>query len=196
MALKLKTIFLICAICALAVYGEDTTTSTTPKTTSSSSSSSTSSSSSSTTTTTTSTSTTTTTSTTEAPISTTTKAPPLPAPKVGEWNSTCIKLKFAAQLSFSYNTTDNTTKKSAYNFPTEIITVGDFECNFNETESIILQWVPSNETKVVNSAKFTFYKDEKSYRLGMIHIKLEPKSIFPDANNDSVQLIYANNKTF
>lgn len=105
-------------------------------------------------------------------------------------------MKFAAQLSFSYNTTDNTTKKSAYNFPTEIITVGDFECNFNETESIILQWVPSNETKVVNSAKFTFYKDEKSYRLGMIHIKLEPKSIFPDANNDSVQLIYANNKTF
>lgn len=136
-----------------------------------------------------------TTSTTEFPIPTTTATPPLPDPEIGQWNSSCIKLKFAAQLSFSYNTIDNKTKQTKYNLPAAKILENDDDCYlYNETENIVLNWMDA--TKEENSIKLSFYKNRSTVGLGHLLIKIQPKTIFTDANNDTVQLVYNSNSTF
>ena len=114
---------------------------------------------------------------------------------MGEWTASCIKLKFAAQLSFNYTTADNGTKKEIYNLPKEMIHSDDDCYEFNQTESISLKWLLNNETKDVNQITFKFNQLNNRFSLYQIIISICPDTIFEDANNDTIQLVY-HNSTF
>lgn len=98
-------------------------------------------------------------------------------------------------MSFSYNTVDNGTKHVKYNLPVEKIKSSDDCKTFSETQNISLEWADA-DTKEENSVAFSFYKNGSTSNLGHIHIKLVPRTMFPDANNDSIQMIYMHNSTF
>lgn len=130
------------------------------------------------------------------PATTSTTAKPLPNPEIGTWNSSCIKLQLAAQLSFEYNTIDNKTKQAKYNLPVKTIVESDDDCkNFTETQNIVLHWI-DDATKEENSFKLSFYKNGSTVGLGHLVIKIQPNTIFSDAKNDTVQLVYNSNSTF
>jgi len=81
--------------------------------------------------------------------------------------------------------------------PAKTILKGDDDCNakFNETENIVLHWIDA-ATKEENSLKLSFYKNGTNVGLGHLVVTIQPNTIFPDANNDTIQLVYNSNSTF
>ncbi|KAH8410245.1 hypothetical protein KR009_009854, partial [Drosophila setifemur] len=169
------------------------TTSEKPLTSSSSSTSTTSTTSTTSPKPTTTTSTTTTTeapktTTTPAPVPTTTHAPqPYPAPSVGTWNATCILLKMAAQLNFTYETKDGNLTHGLYNIPSNA-SIGDHVCDSDVYQTIQLSWGPNTS---VQSMLLQFNKKNGTV-LNSIQIHLSVLSEdFPDAKeNQTLQLLH------
>ncbi|KAH8305529.1 hypothetical protein KR018_003209, partial [Drosophila ironensis] len=174
---------------------KDTTTSTTAKPITSSSTSTTS----TTSTTTTSTTTTTTTApptttSTPAPSPAPTHAPPAPpAPSVGTWNGTCILLKMAAQMNFTYETKEGKQAHGLYNIPSNA-TVSEKLCHSPVSQSIGLTWGTNDS---VDSLVMQFDNINKTVSLASILITFSvPAKDFPDAKvNQSIQL-YHRSKDF
>ncbi|XP_030375501.1 lysosome-associated membrane glycoprotein 1-like [Scaptodrosophila lebanonensis] len=125
--------------------------------------------------------------TTPSPVPTTTPKPtPFPAPSVGTWNSSCIALKMAAQLNFTYETKENKLATGLYNIPSDA-KVEDFSCENKTIQSIELMWGP-DEAK--HSLTLTFEKVNGSSVLSTISIHLPLLSDnFPDAKENETILM-------
>uniref|UniRef100_A0A1L8EJ89 Lysosome-associated membrane glycoprotein 5 n=1 Tax=Haematobia irritans TaxID=7368 RepID=A0A1L8EJ89_HAEIR len=187
-----------------------TTESTSTSTTSTSSSTSTTSTTTTTTTTTTkpptppkpkTTTTTTTTSTTAAP--TTTKAPdtttaapvtttpspkPFPEPEVVTWNSSCIMVRMAVQLNFTYETKDNKVARGLYNIPKNAI-VDDQHCDMNTTQFLQINWGPATAQHIM-LMQFDNVKGVSNMTMIMFTLPLLSTD-FPDAKeNQTIQLVH------
>lgn len=103
--------------------------------------------------------------TTAAPVTTTTPAPAPPAdPEIVTWNSSCIMVRMAAQLNFSYETKDNINTYGLYNIPKNSV-VEDANCEHNTTQGLQINWGPKEAQHVMS---LQFLKNNGTFNLTMI----------------------------
>lgn len=152
----------------------------------------------------TTTSTTTTVPTTKAPDTTTTPSPntttpkptptptphpqPYPEPSIGTWNSSCIMLKMAAQLNFTYVNKTNNLTTTLYNIPADA-KVHDANCDNNVTQVMQINWGPAEAQSMMS---VTFEMKNKTAQMSMIMFSLPlTADRFPDAKeNETAVLIH------
>lgn len=129
------------------------------------------------------------TTTTAAPITTTTPAPkPYPEPEIGTWNSSCVMVRMAAQLNFTYDTKDNKTAFALYNIPKDS-KVEDMSCDMNSTQFLQVNWGPitAQHTMVL---QFDRVNGTTNMTMMMFTLPLMSDH-FPNAKeNQTIQLIY------
>ncbi|XP_023296484.2 lysosome-associated membrane glycoprotein 1 [Lucilia cuprina] len=129
------------------------------------------------------------TTTTAAPITTTTPSPkPYPEPEIGTWNSSCVMVRMAAQLNFTYDTKDNKTAQALYNIPKDS-KVEDMSCDMNSTQFLQVNWGPitAQHTMVL---QFDRYNGTTNMTMMMFTLPLMGDN-FPNAKeNQTIQLIY------
>lgn len=138
-----------------------------------------------------------TTTTTAAPDTTTTTAKPVPPkpypqPEVVTWNSTCIMVKMAIQLNFTYETKDNKMVYGLYNIPKDAV-VDHVDCDKDTTQAMQINWGPADaqHTMVMN-----FERGNGTTNMTMMMFTLPLlNTTFPDAKeNQSIQLIHRSNE--
>ncbi|KAH8356936.1 lysosome-associated membrane glycoprotein 1 [Drosophila serrata] len=135
------------------------------------------------------------TTTTPAPVPSTTHAPqPYPSPSVGTWNASCILLRMAAQLNFTYETKDGNLTHGLYNIPSNA-SIGDNVCESKTVQAIQLTWGPNSSKQ-----SFLMFFDNKNESIVLSSIQIHLTVLtedFPDAKeNQTIQLIHRGTEEF